>query len=46
MRQTLIGCLNFDWNKISPAIFGAMFQGMDVMKRKYMSNETRERIPR
>ncbi|MDR1831180.1 MAG: hypothetical protein LBQ97_00390, partial [Fusobacteriaceae bacterium] len=28
MRQTLIDCAGFDWNKISPAIFGAMFQGV------------------
>jgi len=35
MRRTLIDCLNFDWNKISPAIFGAMFQGvMDKDQRR------------
>jgi len=35
MRQTLINCTNFDWNKISPAIFGAMFQGvMDKTQRR------------
>ena len=35
MRQTLIECINFDWSKISPAIFGAMFQGiMDKGKRR------------
>ena len=28
MRQTLLECGSFDWNKISPAIFGAMFQGV------------------
>lgn len=28
MRQTLLDCCNFDWNRISPAIFGAMFQGV------------------
>lgn len=28
MRQILLDCCNFDWNKISPAIFGAMFQGV------------------
>lgn len=32
MRQTLIECCKFDWSKISPAIFGAMFQG--VMDKK------------
>jgi hypothetical protein len=35
MRQTLLDCVNFDWNKISPAIFGAMFQGvMDKTQRR------------
>jgi type I restriction-modification system DNA methylase subunit len=35
MRQTLLDCCNFDWNKISPAIFGAMFQGvMDKGQRR------------
>jgi len=35
MRQTLLGCGRFDWNKISPAIFGAMFQGvMDKTQRR------------
>ena len=35
MRQTFIDCINFDWNKISPAIFGAMFQGvMDAKQRR------------
>jgi hypothetical protein len=28
MRMTLIECCEFDWGKISPAIFGAMFQGV------------------
>ena len=28
MRQTLLDCVNFDWSKISPAVFGAMFQGV------------------
>ena len=35
MRQTFLDCLKFDWNKISPAIFGAMFQGvMDAKQRR------------
>jgi len=35
MRQTLIDCISFDWNNISPAIFGAMFQGvMDKDQRR------------
>ncbi|MDR0565326.1 MAG: hypothetical protein LBG78_10395, partial [Azoarcus sp.] len=28
MRNTLLDCSLFDWGKISPAIFGAMFQGV------------------
>ncbi|MDR1041957.1 MAG: N-6 DNA methylase [Deltaproteobacteria bacterium] len=35
MRQILLECSNFDWNTISPAIFGAMFQNvMDGNKRR------------
>jgi hypothetical protein len=35
MRQTLLDCANFDWHGISPAIFGAMFQGvMDKEQRR------------
>ncbi|MDR0999947.1 MAG: N-6 DNA methylase [Clostridiales bacterium] len=37
MRQALLDCANFDWNAISPAIFGAMFQGvMDKGQRREM----------
>ena len=37
MRKTLIECIKFDWSKISPAVFGAMFQGvMDKDKRREM----------
>ncbi|MDR1141717.1 MAG: hypothetical protein LBL62_08490 [Planctomycetaceae bacterium] len=28
MRETLIDCCRLDWSKISPAIFGAMFQSV------------------
>lgn len=28
MRATLLECCDFDWTQISPAIFGAMFQGV------------------
>ncbi|MFI0546983.1 MAG: type IIL restriction-modification enzyme MmeI, partial [Brachymonas sp.] len=28
LRQILINCANLDWSGISPAIFGAMFQGV------------------
>ena len=35
MRNALIECAKFDWSCISPAIFGAMFQGvMDKKKRR------------
>ena len=35
MRQILIDCSHFAWNEISPAIFGAMFQGvMDKNQRR------------
>lgn len=35
MRTILLDCCDFDWNKISPAIFGAMFQGvMDKAQRR------------
>jgi len=35
MRQTLLDCINFNWSKISPAIFGAIFQGvMDKTQRR------------
>lgn len=35
MRQTLLDCCDFDWSRISPAIFGAMFQGvMDKQARR------------
>ena len=35
MRQILLECCSFDWGYISPAIFGAMFQGvMDSQERR------------
>ncbi len=35
MRSMLIECSSFDWHKISPAIFGSMFQGvMDKKQRR------------
>ena len=37
MRGILLDCINFDWADISPAIFGAMFQGvMDEKQRREM----------
>jgi type II restriction/modification system DNA methylase subunit YeeA len=37
MRSILLDCCNFDWSAISPAIFGAIFQGV-------MSREQRREI--
>ena len=28
MRSALVACTDFDWSKISPAIFGSLFQGV------------------
>jgi len=36
MRESLIACCSLDWGKISPAIFGAMFQS--VMNEKERRN--------
>lgn len=37
MRKKLIKCTDFDWSNISPAVFGAMFQGvMDEKLRREM----------
>jgi hypothetical protein len=36
MRQALLNCTNIDWSKISPAIFGSMFQS--VMNPKERRN--------
>ncbi len=35
MRDALIACMAFDWSRISPAIFGSLFQGvMDPRERR------------
>lgn len=35
MRDALLKCCEFDWNEISPAIFGSLFQSvMDAEKRR------------
>lgn len=35
MRQTLLDCCHLDWSKISPAIFGSMFQSvMNPVERR------------
>ena len=37
MREILLDCCKFDWGAISPAIFGAMFQGvMDAEQRRVL----------
>lgn len=35
MRRVLIDCCSFDWSKVSPAIFGSLFQSvMDTKQRR------------
>lgn len=35
MREALMRCTEFDWSKISPAVFGSLFQGvMDSRERR------------
>jgi hypothetical protein len=35
MRNSLLACTHFDWSKISPAVFGSLFQGvMDPKDRR------------
>ena len=42
MRDTLIECCSLDWSKISPAIFGAMFQSvMNAEERHDIGAHTR-----
>jgi hypothetical protein len=34
-RQALVACFDFDWSRISPAVFGSLFQGvMDAKDRR------------
>ena len=44
MRKILIECASFDWSRISPAIFGAMFQGVmnDELRRQMGAHYTSE----
>lgn len=44
-RNALLACTRFDWGRISPAVFGALFQGvMDkVERRKVGAHYTSER---
>lgn len=35
MRETLLNCCTYDWSKVSPAIFGSLFQSvMDPARRR------------
>jgi len=44
MRQRLLGACAFDWSKISPAIFGSLFQSvMDKEARRHLGATTRPR---
>jgi hypothetical protein len=44
LRELLLECVRLDWSKISPAIFGAMFQG--VLDQADQEEETTERARR
>ena len=45
MRATLLQCCKLDWNKISPAIFGSMFQSVmnETERRKIGAHYTSEK---
>jgi type I restriction-modification system DNA methylase subunit len=45
LRDRLLACCNFRWEKISPAIFGSLFQGVmdDAKRRKIGAHYTSER---
>ncbi|MEN9281535.1 MAG: hypothetical protein RL594_470 [Bacteroidota bacterium] len=45
MRKRLLECANFDWTFVSPAVFGAMFQGVmnDVERRNLGAHYTSEK---
>ncbi len=45
MRNTLLGCCRFQWAKISPAVFGSLFQGVmeDRARRQQGAHYTSER---
>ncbi len=35
IRDTLLGCMRFDWSKVSPEIFGSMFQSVMDEKARH-----------
>ena len=45
MRNRLLACTKFDWSRISPAVFGALFQGVmdDKERRQIGAHYTSER---
>jgi hypothetical protein len=45
MRNRLVACTRFDWSRISPAVFGALFQGVmdDKERRQIGAHYTSER---
>ncbi len=45
MRQALLDCCDFQWAKISPAVFGSLFQGVldDQSRRQQGAHYTSER---
>jgi hypothetical protein len=45
MRTALLGCCNFRWEKISPAVFGSLFQNImgDRQRRQIGAHYTSER---
>jgi hypothetical protein len=45
MRNALLGCCRFQWAKISPAVFGSLFQGVmeDRARRQQGAHYTSER---
>ena len=42
-RKALLACTHFDWSRISPAIFGALFQEVTKERRKVGAHYTSER---
>jgi hypothetical protein len=43
MRNALLGCTHFDWSRISPAIFGSLFQEVTKERRQIGAHYTSER---
>jgi hypothetical protein len=43
MRNALMACTHFDWSRISPAIFGSLFQEVTKERRQFGAHYTSER---